>query len=336
MITYLEYVWIDGINNTRSKTKIVYKNIVNVSELDEWNYDGSSTEQATNDNSDVILKPQKMYSDPFRKNKNAYLVICDTYDKDYNPLKTNYRNKCEEVNKKCKDFDPWFGIEQEYLIYDKTGKPYMWENENKPYDMDLVSYCAVGGDRSFGREIVEEHLDFCLYAGVKICGINSEVTPSQWEFQVGTLNALDVADDLWIARYILNRLSEKYNCWINYHPKPLLSYNGSSCHLNFSTKEMRDKNGIDEIFNACEKLKLKHKEHIKVYGEHNELRLSGKYETSNIDTFSYSVSHRGCSVRIPIFVNKNKCGYLEDRRSASNIDPYQITTIMLETVCLNI
>jgi len=193
-------------------------------------------------------------------------------------------------------------------------------------------YCSVGMGKAMGRQIAEEHMNMCIDAGIKICGINSEVTPSQWEFQIGPLNAFDVSNQLWMSRYILIKVAEKYNAVISFHPKPFPELNGSGAHTNFSTKQMREKNGLTKIYEAIEKLSKTHKEHISVYGAHNELRLSGTNETAHIDTFSYGNCDRSSSIRIPLNVLKDGYGYLEDRRPASNMDPYLVTGRILSTV----
>ncbi len=224
----LEYVWIDAFGGLRSKTKVLpgVKYIHN--DIPEWNFDGSSTGQATGFKSDVILKHTEVFKDPFRRNIknfigediNCYLVMCDTYLPNGEPHSTNARVKCAELANQTINMDPLFGIEQEYILYDaKTHLPYNWVGDNLPSDKFKQQgpfYCGSGGDRVFGRQIAEEHLEHCLYAGIEICGINAEVTPSQWEFQVGPINAIAIGDHLWMARYILNRITEKHNCYVEY------------------------------------------------------------------------------------------------------------------------
>ena len=339
----LEYVWIDGFENLRSKNRILVldKLTLKLSDVPIWNFDGSSTGQALDKKeSDIILKPVRIYSNPFIKFTKSYLVLCECLTIDMKPHPTNFRNDCFETTIEFKEDECLFGIEQEYTIFErkdinKLNSPYQWNNfEDPEIGGQGPYYCSIGGDRAFGRPIVEEHLEFCLYAGIDICGTNAEVMASQWEFQIGICDPVKVSDDLWLARYILQRITEKYNCYVTFHPKPFKGdWNGTGGHTNFSTKNMRNKDGLEYIYAACEKLALRHKEHMKVYGKHNEERLSGHHETSDINTFSYGVSNRGCSIRIPVNVHQNKCGYLEDRRPASNLDPYQVTNIIMKTVC---
>ena len=343
----LEYIWIDAFNRLRSKSRVI--NLIKetgaelcVEDIPEWTYDGSSTGQATGFNSDVILKPCSLFNDPFRqsnKNQKCYLVLCETYDNHGSPHATNNRSHCRRVLSQTKviNNELWYGLEQEYVIYDRlTMLPYKWKSLSDPgCGPQGPYYCSCGGDRAFGREIVEEHMQCCIEAGLKFGGINAEVMPSQWEFQIGPLDGLAASDQLWIARYILDRVSEKYGCWINLHPKPILGdWNGSGCHTNVSTKTMRMDGGYGEIISACQKLEKCHQEHLKVYGDHNELRLTGHHETASMTKFSYGDAHRGCSIRIPLGVVKDNKGYLEDRRPASNIDPYLVTAKLAETLCL--
>lgn len=343
-----EYIWIDSNNNTRSKLKIFkikYNESIELKHFENWNFDGSSTNQATGFDSDVLLKPINYYFNPFIKFCDSYLVLCECYDKNGNVHSTNHRNQCEIIYNKCKDFECLVGFEQEYVIFNKNNTPYKWDNYHNPgIGNQGPYYCSVGGDRNFGRNISLKHLEYCLYAGLEICGTNAEVMASQWEYQIGTLNPLELSDQVWISRYILQRITEMNDfndfneCYVSFHPKPYYGnnndWNGSGGHTNFSTKFMRNDNGIEYIFDACKKLEKTHEQHMSVYGDFNNLRLSGNHETSSLNTFSWGISDRGKSIRIPLNVNINKSGYFEDRRPAANCDPYLVTTALMKTICL--
>ena len=318
-----EYIWIDAFNTLRSKTRVCPDGII-----DTWNYDGSSTGQALGCESEIILKPRELFNDPFRPG-NHKLVLCSTQLPDGSPHPTNFRDSAAEIFNICRASKPWFGLEQEYFIMDpKTDKPLGYKEE----DTQGRFYCSLGGNNAFGRHVAEEHLDMCLRAGIKVCGINSEVAPGQWEFQV-LGEGLEAADHLWMARYILERVSEKHNVWINYHPKPLGEWNGSGCHINFSTLGMRTQGGISHIYEAIGKLKDTHKDHMNAYGSNNDLRMTGKNETSSFEHFSYGTGDRTASIRIGKDTIRKGCGYFEDRRPGSNIDPYRATSKIAET-CL--
>ena len=75
------------------------------------------------------------------------------------------------------------------------------------------------------------------------------------------------------------------------------------------------------------------KKHITVYGADNDQRLTGDHETQSIDQFSYGVSDRGASIRIPWQVNVAGKGYIEDRRPNANMDPYVVANLITDTVC---
>lgn len=345
----LEYVWIDSNNNTRSKIKIIPKpsTKIRLEDISEWNFDGSSTGQAEGKESDILIRPCAIYTNPFVNYIEGYLVMCDCWNKDGTPHETNHRIKLVETYLKCADKEPIFGIEQEYIMFERNynkdiklnksiSKPYKWIEHDEPgMGSQGPYYCGVGGGVCFGREISEKHLEMCLMAGLQICGTNAEVMASQWEYQIGPLSPLEVSDQLWISRYILNKISEQYSCVISFHPKPYKGdWNGSGGHTNFSTKEMRESGGINYIIDACEKLSLTHKIHMEVYGKNNNERLTGLHETSSIDDFSWGISNRGKSIRIPLNVAKDKCGYLEDRRPAANLDPYLVCNALCNSVCL--
>ena len=338
----LEYVWIDPNGNLRSKNKVVEedssKNIL--MKITEWNFDGSSTGHTNGTNSDILIKPIATFTNPFIKYTKSLLVLCDCYNPDNTPHIMNKRVNCLETYNKCLDNEPLFGIEQEYILFGRNNLPLNWKEHNEPgCGTQGPYYCSVGGDRCFGRQIVDKHLELCLEAGIKICGTNAEVMASPWEYQIGPLNGIEVSDHLWMSRYILMKITESYECYVSFHPKPYKgNWNGSGGHTNFSTKQMRNgllnKPGYDFIIEACEKLKLTHNEHMLVYGNFNDERLTGLYETSSINDFSYGVSDRHKSIRIPLNVYNNKEGYLEDRRPASNLDPYLVTEKIMNSILL--
>ena len=194
-------------------------------------------------------------------------------------------------------------------------------------------YCSVGGKNTHGRHIVEEHADLCLEAGINFEGINQEVACGQWEFQLFAKGAKKAGDEIWIARYILDRLTENYGYYIEYHPKPIKGdWNGSGMHANFSDNTLRTC-GDEKIFQkVCESFGRNIEKHISVYGADNDQRLTGAHETQSINEFSYGVSDRGASIRIPIgTVEDGWKGRLEDRRPASNADPYKIASVIVTT-----
>lgn len=325
----LEYIWLDGYSpepNLRSKTKIVYGDFSgNVNDCPEWSFDGSSTKQADGNFSDCLLKPVRVVRDVQRLN--SYIVLCEVLNPDGTPHESNHRAKVQS-----NDPEYWYGFEQEYTLTEND-RPIGFPEQGYPAPQGMY-YCSVGDKYVAGREIVEEHLDVCIEAGLKMTGVNAEVLLGQWEFQVFGKGSQTAADDLWIARYFLFRITEKYGVHVEFHPKPVEGdWNGSGLHANFSNKAMREVGGEEMITSICDTFGKYIKEHIEVYGSSNELRLTGLHETQSIDKFSYGVSDRGASIRIPVSVPRNGWkGYLEDRRPASNADPYRITERIYKTV----
>jgi len=325
-----EYIWIDGDLGLRGKTTTLDFKPTDVSELKEWNFDGSSTNQAPGHDSDVLLRPAAIFKDPFRGGDNI-LVLAECYNNDGTPNRTNYRHSCLKIMQTHADARPWFGIEQEYTLFDTDGQVLGWPKGGFPGPQGPY-YCSIGADVAYGRDIVEAHYRACLYAGVDISGVNGEVMPGQWEFQVGPTEGINMGDHLWVARYLLKRVAEDFGVVVSFHPKPMKGdWNGAGCHTNYSTEAMREEGGIKAINDAIEKMSKRHAEHINVYGDDNDQRLTGRHETGHITQFSSGVANRGASIRIPRHVASQGKGYLEDRRPASNIDPYRVTEIIVES-----
>jgi len=327
------YVWIDGsCEQTRCKSRTLDKVPSSPSDLPIWNFDGSSTGQAEGEDSDVLIRPVAIFKDPFRRGDNI-IVMCECLNPDMTPHPTNHRYEANTIFAKHAAEKPWFGIEQEYTLFDIDGvTPLGWPKGGFPGAQGPY-YCGVGANRVFGRDVVEAHYRACIYAGVKIAGTNAEVMPGQWEYQVGPCVGIDGGDHLWMSRFIMDRVCEDFNVVCSMDPKPIPGdWNGAGCHTNFSTKAMREDGGMDVIMATMPKFELNHQRHIAVYGTGNERRLTGRHETGRIDEFSFGVAHRGSSIRIPRQCSIDGKGYLEDRRPASNMDPYAVTGIIMETV----
>jgi len=324
----LEYIWLDGFEPTqsmRSKTMVRHDFSGELEDCPMWNFDGSSTLQAEGNASDCLLKPCAIYPDPDRNS--GFLVMCEVLNADGTPHSTNGRATIQED-----DDEFWFGFEQEYFLWDPdTNLPFGFPRDQTPQGQ---FYCSVGAKNAFGRDAVEDHLDQCLEAGLNVEGINAEVAAGQWEYQIFAKGAKDAGDQIWVSRYLAERNAEKYGLHIEWHPKPLgaTDWNGSGMHANFSDTAMRE-SGDEAVFHKiCEAFGKNIEKHIAVYGAHNEQRLTGLHETQSIHEFSYGVSDRGASIRIPITtMDDGWKGRLEDRRPSSNGDPYKIAAVIIET-----
>ena len=326
-----EYIWIDGTEPTaklRSKTRI----LADGAELPTWGFDGSSTNQAEGHASDRVLKPVFSCPDPIRGGDDV-LVLCEVFNIDGSAHETNTRALLRPIAEQYASQEAIFGIEQEYNFF-KDGRPFGFPVNGYPAAQGGY-YCGVGSDEVFGREIVELHMERCLTAGLAFCGINAEVMPGQWEFQIGPVDALTVSDHLWVARWLLYRTAEEFDVAVTIDAKPVKGdWNGAGAHTNFSTKAMRE--GYPAIITACEALgsdQEKVLEHVNQYGHGIQDRLTGLHETAPWNVYSYGVSDRGASVRIPWQVEVEQKGYIEDRRPNANVDPYVVTRLLVNTCC---
>ncbi|XP_024236286.1 glutamine synthetase isoform X1 [Oncorhynchus tshawytscha] len=332
------YIWIDGSGEgLRNKTRTLDREPQGIEDIPEWNFDGSSTYQAEGSNSDMFLIPVAMFRDPFTLESNK-LVLCEVLKYNRLPAESNLRSGCKKVMEEVKHYIPWFGMEQEYTLLGMDGRPYGWPQNGFPGPQGPY-YCGVGADNAYGRDIMECHYKACLYSGVKICGTNAEVMPSQFEFQVGLCEGIEMGDHLWMARFLLHRVCEDFGVVATLDPKPMKgNWNGAGCHTNVSTKEMREEGGLQHIEQAIEKLSKRHSQHICVYdphgGQDNIRRLTGLHETSSIHDFCFGVANRGASIRIPRQVAQEGKGYFEDRRPSANCDPYAVTGAIARTCLL--
>lgn len=342
MLTTAEYLWIDGAKPTqriRAKTRVVQAGLgLDPSSFPEWGFDGSSTNQATGHDSDVIIRPVRVVTNPLKEG--GYLVLCETYDPEGLPHPTNTRARLRAtLEAGGAQQDPWVGFEQEYTLFD-GGAPLGFPEKGYPEPQGPY-YCGVGADRAFGREVAEAHAKACIEAGLMIYGINAEVMAGQWEFQIGhrgmegeSADPLTVSDHLWIARWLLHRIAEDFGIVASFANKPVSGdWNGAGNHTNFSTRAMREIGGLDAIQTAIVALRRRHEVHIAEYGAGLGDRLTGLHETCSIDEFRDGVADRGASIRIPRQVAERGRGYMEDRRPGANSDPYRVCALLIETIC---
>ena len=345
-IQQAEYIWLDGatpVQRLRSKSRIIAlsnNDPITIKSFPNWSFDGSSTYQAGGNDSDLLLKPVSFIKDPMRGADN-FLVLCEVFNSDGTPHITNTRARLRRVLEEgAAQSESWIGFEQEYTLM-KGNSPLGFPAEGYPSPQGPY-YCGVGADIVFGRPLVEAHTRACIEAGIMIYGINAEVMPGQWEFQIGyrglkgeSADPLTVSDHLWFSRWLLIRVAENFGVVVTFAAKPVKGdWNGAGMHTNFSTNATRNTvTGLEEIGRAIKALNSKHGEHIAVYGDGLEERLTGLHETCSIDEFRSGVADRGASIRIPLQVASQGYGYLEDRRPAANADPYLVSARLLETIC---
>jgi len=334
-----EYVWLDAKQVPRSKTRTLTARPTKVSDCPVWNYDGSSTEQAEGHNSEIDIKPVALFDDPFRGFPHV-MVLTDAYNAwDGRPAIGNTRFACAALHEKYGGLDPWYGIEQEYTLMkpEKIGEvkpsiPLGFNADGSEPAPQGPYYTGCGFNIAIGRPVADEHYMKCIQAGVKIAGINAEVMPGQWEYQVGPCRGVEIGDHMTMSRYIMWRVTESHNCVVSFSPKPMQGdWNGAGCHTNFSIKQMRAEGGFEVIKKVCNAFGKVRNEHIAEYGEGNDKRLTGKHETCSIKDFKFGVADRGASIRIPRSAEHTGKGYMEDRRPAANCDSYRVAARILKT-----
>lgn len=340
IVATLEYVWQDAKGGIRSKTRQVPFSQgadLGPGNVPEWSFDGSSTGQALGTDSDCTLRPVKVIPDVGRLPQGScFIVLCDV-------LGLGTREGAVKVFNEYADEKPIVGFEQEYVIKNIGGNLIGWPDNGFPAAQGPF-YCSVGGDVAYGRKVAELHRLACLGAGLHYHGMNAEVMPGQWEFQIGirdtsevdSTTILELCDELILARYLLLKIAEDNGLEVSFDPKPKRGdWNGSGMHTNYSTTEMRlgGEAGRDAIQAAIHKMQDTHALHMQNYGVGNEERMTGEYETSHYAMFTISSTgaDRGCSVRVPPAGT-----YLEDRRPAANACPYVVAGLLTQTICAEV
>mmetsp|Transcript_10122 Transcript_10122/g.8919 ORF Transcript_10122/g.8919 Transcript_10122/m.8919 type:complete len:332 (-) Transcript_10122:133-1128(-) len=244
-----EYIWIDGTGaSVRSKSRTLSSKISSISDLPEWNFDGSSTGQAPGHDSEVILKPVNFYPDPFRGGDNI-LVLCSCHRYDskaalMKPANTNFRDNAVELFNTIEDHQPFTKILQSCTLYKKMsilGQQQLgWPEGGFPASKGNF-YNGVGTNNSHGRSIMDSYLQACLYIGVKISNLNSGEMPGEWEFEIGPCKGVETGDQLWMARYLLSRITEDFGTSLTFEPKPIKgNLKKKGCFTKFFTISMRE------------------------------------------------------------------------------------------------
>lgn len=337
----LEYIWLDGNDSKSLRSKVRYVNLTPddnmISSIPEWSFDGSSTNQAKTEDSDLILKPVRVFQNALESRQGpALYVLCEVYNTNGTPHKSNTRNRLAKNIQVAPNQGLWVAVEQEFVLIDPaTGKPLGWEKyeDGKPPSQGKY-YCGVGADTLMSRQLMDGFMSILPQSGIMLDGYHPEVMLSQWEYQTAAGSPLDVADKLWMTRFILQRMSERMGIAISYDPKPVEgNWNGSGAHINFSTRYMREESDMDYINLLCANMEETHKKAIKSYGHGNDKRLTGKNETSSIKKFTWGEGDRSASIRIPIStIMGGGLGHLEDRRPSANMDPYEAFSYLVPAI----
>lgn len=341
-----EYLWIDGsqpAQQVRSKSRVVsvpeYPRPV---DLPVWSFDGSATGQARGDDSDCQLRPVRVFADPFRGGDHR-LVLCEVDAADGRPHPSNQRTHLRRLLEILNAGEhPWLGFEQAYTLL-RGDRPIGCADDGAPA-IQPSAYGAAGTRRVRGRELAEAHAQACLHAGLMFHGMNPDAQPGQWAFRIGCRgipgeqpDPLRVADELWVARYLLHRCSERFDLTVSPDPGPVPGAGtGPGLHTTFSTAFTRDPaHGIAAMRRIIDALKLEHPSHVRRYGDPRSQRQAGCQEHPEIAAFHCGVANRAASIRIPQAVAQQGGGYLEDRRPGANADPYQVAGCLLGVIARN-
>ena len=320
---FAEYIWLDGNQPSpglRSKSRVLsLPDDPQVADFPRWSFDGKLTHQADSHDQDCVLAPMRCYPDPLR-GTGHYLVLCEVYDAGGCTHLTNQRapvrNLMQEV---AQDLQPWLGFEQLYQLV-PARRP------DTDIDPHMAEFCGLGYSKGPARALATEHSQACLDAGLLFYGMNAEPATDNWCFQIGPrdidgerCDALTAADDLWVARYLLERLAERVELRVRYHGgDPLLHLRTS-----LSTRYTRDPRcGLDAIEVIVDGL------------ENGVLQQPPSYRCACDleDTFSSGFTRRTAALRIPALVVQKGYGYLVDHRPCADADPYELAQYLIRLI----
>jgi len=341
-----EYIWVGGRGNVRSKTRTLTRKPESPDDCSIWMFDGSSTAQATEAESDVYLVPRRVFEDPIRGPPHV-LIVCEAVVHSMEPAAGNYRADATEAMVKYAGTDAWFSMEQEYSLnkagkmgHDEAGtkfacQPYAFDDDGNCGEEENF-YCGVGGLNVLEghRFLVDDHYALCMASGIKIQHANLGVAAGSGCFQIGPCRGINIGDHLVAARWLLKVASEKYAdmFYISFNPQPVQGRHGNGVNISFSSRQTRGEGGLQVVEKCCRALGRKHKETLQCYGTGHDERLTGKNQTCPADEFRFGVADMTASVRIPRNVAVTGRGELCDRRPAGDCDPYRAAGIIM-SVC---
>lgn len=221
MKVILDYIWLDGniINDIRYLTRIMDVDIKameiisyfgktprllnqqdDIEKIPPMVFDGVLTNQVSINES--ILKPVKLYINPFREN--SYYVICEVYDGDQ-PHKTNSRISLTDLlTDDLEQLSP-ISLSQNFQIGDSKE----WESES----------------------IIDDLLNYIIKMNLSVSNIMNK-NEGKWEFITTSKNPLILSDDILIVRHLLQRIGNKYSKSILFSNKFFMKISSEKDEIN--------------------------------------------------------------------------------------------------------
>ncbi|GAX81512.1 hypothetical protein CEUSTIGMA_g8940.t1 [Chlamydomonas eustigma] len=343
----VEYVWLGSSgSDLRSKSRVFDTRPSSVDDVPMIAVDGGSYDQHP-EGQEVFLKPRKLFRDPFRAGDHL-LVLCDSFKTNVNsslrnqnssctlePSNSNSRAPCEETLNQASAHLPIFAAEQEYCILASSTVPSStpaWPYAHlpdpcKPY-MSVPGLSEANKLKTYasGRHLAERHLQACLHAGIKITETSQRTSPAArlWSYKLGPLLGVDLADQLWMSRFILLRLSEEEGLSVSFDPTAVGGA-GARCNMKYSTSETRNPGGgLSCIQLHLELLESAHLLHLLAYSK-------GCVSSRSL---GFEVGVGGSKEPTLVVPSKTlilKAGHYVDQRPPSNVDPYLAIMVLVST-----
>lgn len=329
-LTYLAtYVWLDANSHLRCKYRVLEaaSSLTERAVFPVWVVQGQELGFAE---PEICLVPVRVVRDPFSDKASDVVMLCEcVHPVTSAPLLSNTRAAAMKILTNGRNMHPTFTITQQYVLSEAKSQPYQWSTvfSEKQVPKQSLTYCGIGAGHAIGRDIALRHCRACQVAGLKVTSLNAAKMPAQWEFQIGVLEGIHAADELWLARFFLEIICEREHLRAVFHPKPKRKFAGSACYVTYSNDRTREPlEGVTQIMLIIHSLQQRHKTDIGKMGAGNDLRLHDGYEEC-----TYGIGDLHASICIPARVFVQKSGHLEDRRPGANCDPYVVMALIHET-----